>query len=139
MRLAPTVLGVLAVLLTCGPGAAATAAAAGNCLATAQSQQALTACAGAQAAQAAQADRQLNAAYRDLLRYVDGDERARLVAAEKAWLAFRDQDCAFFGDGGGSIAPMNQPLCRASLSRARAKQLNGWPPNAPRSALAAKP
>jgi uncharacterized protein YecT (DUF1311 family) len=103
-----------------------------GCEQAAHTQGELTACA---AGQAAAADRRLNAAYRDVLRYVDGEEKAKLIAAERAWVGFRDADCAFFGSGGGSIAPMNEAFCRADLSLARAKELEGWPPNAPRSAL----
>ena len=81
-------------------------------------------------------DRRLNKAYREVLRYVDGDEKAKLLAAERAWMAFRDADCTFWGASGGTIAPMNEASCRARLSEDRAKELDGWPPNAPRDALA---
>ncbi|WP_166145145.1 lysozyme inhibitor LprI family protein [Methylosinus sp. RM1] len=82
------------------------------------------------------ADEKLNKSYRAVACHLDPPEKAKLRAAQRAWIAFRDSDCAFWGGGGGSIAPMNELLCRAQLSEARAKELDGWPPNAPRDALA---
>jgi uncharacterized protein YecT (DUF1311 family) len=121
---------VIVATLAAGAGSAAPAK---TCMDTASAQAELTACA---VGMAAKADARLNAAYQDILRYVDGDQRTALVKAQRAWIAYRDADCAFVGFGGGSIAPMNEALCRAGLSDDRAKELNLWPPNAPRSALA---
>src|SRR5690242_19036366 len=81
------------------------------------------------------ADRRLNKAYADVLRYLNAQDRAQLVAAQQAWLRFRDYDCAFWGGGGGTIAPTNQQYCLAERSTERAKELEGWPPNSPRDAL----
>ena len=91
--------------------------------------------AGCAAKGQAKADARLNTAYRDLLRYLDPDQRKQLVAAQRTWLAFRDADCAFFGGGGGSLAAANRLSCEAALTNSRAEELEGWPPNAPRSAL----
>ena len=103
-----------------------------SCLQTAQTQSDMNACAG-DGAKAA--DQRLNAAYRDLLRYVDEGGKAKLVAAQRAWLAFRDADCAFWGAGDGSIAAMNAASCLADRSNQRAEELKAWPPNASRDAL----
>lgn len=103
-----------------------------DCLQTAMSQSALNACA---ARKSAVADLRLNKAYRDVLRYLGPDETQQLVRAERAWIVFRDADCAFFSGGGGSMAPMNEGLCRAGLAEARAAELESWPPNATRDAL----
>jgi uncharacterized protein YecT (DUF1311 family) len=104
---------------------------AASCLDKATTQGELDACAGMQASEA---DKLLNHAYQSVMKYFcQGDaERDQLVASERAWLAFRNADCAFWGAGGGSIAPMNQAFCVAELSRQRAKELDGWPPNSPR-------
>ncbi len=131
------VFAVLALLLVpVGPAAAAHPAsgakAALPCEQAAATTDQITGCA---AKGQAEADARLNAAYRDLLRYLDPDERKQLVAAQRSWLAFRDADCAFFGGGGGSLAPANRLSCEAGLTNARAVELEGWPPNAPRSAL----
>jgi uncharacterized protein YecT (DUF1311 family) len=105
-----------------------------SCLQKAETQYELDACAGSMAKAA---DARLNKSYRELMCYLNmddyKDERAQLVAAQRAWLAFRDADCAWQGSGGGSISPMNQALCLAGLSDARAKELDSWPFNADRS------
>jgi uncharacterized protein YecT (DUF1311 family) len=121
------------LLATPATGSARPAAAPLACEQTAQTQSELTACA-AEGAKAA--DQKLNKAYRDLLRYVDGADTAKLVTAQRAWIAFRDADCAFWGAGDGSIAPMNLANCLAELSNKRAEELDTWPPNASRDALA---
>lgn len=126
----------LAVLMAMAVACIGSNAMAADCMDTAMTQGDMTACAGAKAADA---DKQLNAAYKDILRYVQGAERAKLVAAQRAWLKFRDADCAFWGDGGGSIGPMNRAHCLARLSLARTEELKSWPPNADRSAIAPNP
>ena len=104
-----------------------------SCEQSAQTQSQISACA---AERAKAADQRLNKAYQDLLRYLDDAETAKLRTAQRAWIAFRDADCAFWGAGEGAIAPMNQANCRADLSDLRTAELEGWPPNAPRDALA---
>ena len=80
------------------------------------------------------ADQRLNRSYEAVMCHLEPDDREKLKSAERAWIAFRDSDCAFFA-GDGSIASMNFLLCKASLSEARAKELDSWPPNAPRDAI----
>ena len=48
-----------------------------------------------------------------------------LLAAQRAWLTFRDQHCllASFESRGGSMQPMLESGCKAELTRARTKQL----------------
>ena len=43
------------------------------------------------------ADRQLNAAYTKLRARLGPESRARLQAAEEAWIRFRDKECEFIG------------------------------------------
>ena len=61
------------------------------------------------------ADRALNEAYREILRRLGDETHAKqlVVAAQKAWIAFRDAECAFpvSSSGGGSIYPMEYSLC----------------------------
>lgn len=132
MRVVIFVVGVVWAATSLPSYAASTKLSPQRCEQTAVTTGELIACAGSRAAEA---DAHLNKAYRDILRYVDGDERTKLVAAERAWLAFRDADCTFFGAGDGSISPVNEAFCRAGLAETRAKELESWPPNAPRSAL----
>ena len=104
----------------------------GGCWATAHTQAQITSCA---AAEATAADKRLNGAYRDLLRTLDLAESRGLAATQRTWLAFRDADCAWWGRGDFSLAATNKLGCLADLSNARAKELESWPPNAPRSAV----
>jgi uncharacterized protein YecT (DUF1311 family) len=48
-----------------------------------------------------------------------------LLAAQRAWLTFRDQQCllASFYARGGSMQPMLESGCKAELTKARTKQL----------------
>ena len=50
---------------------------------------------------------------------------ATLLAAQRAWLTYRDQHCLgeSFTARGGSMAPMLVSGCKASLTEARTKQL----------------
>jgi uncharacterized protein YecT (DUF1311 family) len=102
-----------------------------DCYDRAMTQPEINACA---AADAADADRRLNRSYQALLCYLDDEEKERLKAVQRAWLAFRDVDCAYWASGGGSIAPMNRLQCIAMLSNQRAMELDGLPPNTPRDA-----
>jgi uncharacterized protein YecT (DUF1311 family) len=104
------------------------------CLDKAMTQPEITACL---ANDARAADKRLNSAYADLLRYLDPGQQEQLRAAQSAWLAFRDADCGFWGAGDFSLAATNSLSCVADLSNERAHELEGWPPNAPRSALQA--
>lgn len=71
------------------------------------------------------ADRQLNAVYTKLRAKLGPESRARLQAAEEAWIRFRDQECAFIGapTTGGSIHGMIVAQCQARLTLARVKDL----------------
>ena len=85
-----------------------------------QTQRDLDSCAGNEWVAA---DKALNATYAAILGRLKGHDpaRARLVAAERAWVAFRDAECAFAasGDEGGSIAPMIVAQCRTGLTQKR--------------------
>jgi uncharacterized protein YecT (DUF1311 family) len=123
-------------VLTAAPAAvgrsAKKQAVAPDCMDRATSQLDMTLCAKQMAENA---DRRLNRSYQAALCYMGPDEQRQLIAAEKAWIAYRDADCALWGSGGGSIAPMNELLCREDLSNKRAEELDSWPPNAERGAL----
>jgi uncharacterized protein YecT (DUF1311 family) len=124
---------VLSMVLAIVPFATLSAAATNNslpnsavekCEAEAQTQSEINDCA---AKDARAADERLNRAYRNMMGNVDAEDKAKLVAAQRAWIAFRDADCAFWSSGGGSIAPWSYSSCIADHSRARAKELDGWP------------
>jgi uncharacterized protein YecT (DUF1311 family) len=84
----------------------------------------------------AEADQQLNAQYkltRDAMKDWDseadgldlGSAANALLASQRAWLAFRDAQCAFHGyqARGGTMEPMLIYGCQAELTRQRTQQL----------------
>jgi len=71
------------------------------------------------------ADAEMNRAYARLRAAVDAEERAALLAAQRAWLRFRDAHCAYEAAGvrGGSMEPMVRSGCLAETTRERTRQL----------------
>ena len=106
--------------------ASGTAAHAADC-ANAATQMAMNACAG-EDFQAA--DARLNEVYRDVAGRLRGEDaqRARLAAAETAWIKFRDTECDFATGlfEGGSILPTLVSQCQAKLTTERTKQLQAY-------------
>ena len=76
------------------------------------------------------ADDELNSVYGDVVRRLKADEVAKklLVATQKAWLRFRDAECAFISSAssGGSIYPMIVANCRASITQERVNGLKRY-------------
>ena len=70
------------------------------------------------------ADAELNKLYQQLMKDAGAGERAKLRAAQLAWLKFRDAHCEYeaFGNTGGSIYPMVYGFCLAEVTKERAKQ-----------------
>ena len=91
------------------------------------SQSAMNQCAGAAYEKT---DAELNAAYREIMARLASDQQARqrLTAAQRAWIAFRDAECAFATEGsaGGSIYPYLLTTCRDGLTGARLAQLRAY-------------
>lgn len=57
-------------------------------------------------------DRALNAAYRDLTSDMNPRQKANLVKAQRAWIAFRDADCqARYDPDWGTISTINANMC----------------------------
>lgn len=89
------------------------------------SQAELNQCAGAnhEAADAA-----LNRLYRKLMAEQTGAaSRQRLIEAERAWIAYRDKECAYQvgpQQEGGSIWPMEMSNCLEELTAARIRELS---------------
>ncbi len=107
---------VFLVMAYSGPGEAA------DC--QGQSQRDLDLCA-ANAYRAA--DKALNDTYTTITLRLKGNAagRAKLVSAERAWVAYRDAECDFAASGvaGGSISPMIIADCRADATKQRQAQL----------------
>jgi uncharacterized protein YecT (DUF1311 family) len=70
------------------------------------------------------ADAELNRVYRLLAQDAGPAARAKLRAAQLAWIRFRDAHCDYeaFGNKGGSIYPMVYSFCLAEVTLERAKQ-----------------
>ena len=68
-------------------------------------------------------DTALNGLYREIMQRLgkDSAEARQLVAAQRAWIAFRDAECSFAASGvaGGSIYPMTVVNCRDMLTSKR--------------------
>ena len=71
------------------------------------------------------ADAKLNAAYKDLVNRNDQASNKLLQTAQRAWIAFRDAECAYStaDTGGGSIHPMEVSRCLTKLTNERIEQL----------------
>jgi uncharacterized protein YecT (DUF1311 family) len=87
----------------------------------AMTQHAMNQCA---AAEFRKADAELNKVYQRLMREAGAAEKAKLRAAQLAWIKFRDSHCDYesFGNKGGSIYPMVYSFCLAKLTRGRTEQ-----------------
>ena len=72
------------------------------------------------------ADARLNKTYRALLAAATTLGRAKLLAAQRAWLIYRDSECAYETEGtmDGSIHPMMVAGCLESVTRAQTARLN---------------
>ncbi|OHV89992.1 lysozyme inhibitor LprI family protein [Mesorhizobium sp. ORS 3428] len=90
------------------------------------SQSMMTICAGVDF-QAA--DAKLNAAYKDIVGRNGEKANKLLQTAQRAWIAFRDAECAYAtaGSEGGSIHPMEVSQCLTELTNERTKQLTSGP------------
>jgi len=71
------------------------------------------------------ADARLNAAYKKLVGGNDQASNKLLQTAQRAWIAFRDAECAYStaDSEGGSIHPMEVSECLTKLTDERIKQL----------------
>src|SRR5262245_3185360 len=73
------------------------------------------------------ADKALNATYQEITKQMsqDAEGKKRLVAAQKAWIGFRDAECAFQTGNSidGSIYPMLVGICKTTLTKKRTLDL----------------
>ncbi len=80
---------------------------------------------GMHPALASDADQALNANYKALMGQLDAGNQARLRDAQRAWLGFRDKECAFKAQGQANTAKATavQAACLEELTGLRAEQL----------------
>lgn len=76
----------------------------------------------------AEADDDLNAVYNDLMTRLTGPQQRQLRDAERAWIRFRDANCAWHRAmfGGGSGGGIGELECLYTTTRARADELSQW-------------
>ncbi|MBA8838074.1 lysozyme inhibitor LprI family protein [Ochrobactrum sp. RH2CCR150] len=103
------------------------ATAASNKCANAQDQATMTQCAGEDFSAA---DKKLNASFKEIQKRLadDADGKKLFVKAQRAWIAFRDAECAFTtaDASGGSIYPMLVASCKTDLTKQRNEQFQKY-------------
>jgi uncharacterized protein YecT (DUF1311 family) len=71
-----------------------------------------------------EADKHLNAAYQKALKGIEPEGVPALRAAERAWLEYRKQRCAYVSAGEGTIRQVLAADCMAVMTKARADELD---------------
>jgi uncharacterized protein YecT (DUF1311 family) len=75
-------------------------------------------------------DEKLNRSYQKLLASLKPDRKAQLVDAQRAWLKYRELNCAFYDDGsGGTAADLAANDCIMTMTAKRAAELEYLMPN----------
>lgn len=74
------------------------------------------------------ADKKLNRVYQQLLPTLESFRKQKLIAAQLAWIKFRDTTCEFERSGyqGGSIAPTIYFGCLENTTKLRTQQLQEY-------------
>jgi uncharacterized protein YecT (DUF1311 family) len=75
-------------------------------------------------------DEKLNQSYQKLLASLKAARKAQLVDAQRAWLKYRELNCAFYDDGsGGTAAGLAANDCIMTMTAKRAAELEFLMPN----------
>jgi uncharacterized protein YecT (DUF1311 family) len=71
-------------------------------------------------------DALLNQAYKQKMAQLSPEQQTKFKAAQRSWIAFRDNDCAFMSSGvdGGSVQPMIYSGCLQQKTEQRTKEIN---------------
>jgi uncharacterized protein YecT (DUF1311 family) len=80
----------------------------------------------------ARADKALNAAYQQIIKKLPADQpddypKRALIAAQRAWIKYRDEECALVGETSGGVRMWKSAYdvsCRADMTENRTKELN---------------
>lgn len=74
------------------------------------------------------ADRKLNQIYQRMLPKVPAARKQKLIAAQQAWIRFRDTSCEFERSEfeGGTIAPLIHGNCMTTVTEQRTKDLERY-------------
>lgn len=72
-------------------------------------------------------DARLNKAYKALVADLNPERKKQLLEAQRAWLKFRDTNCAFYYDPeGGTIARVLAVDCLMTMTASRATELENF-------------
>ncbi len=116
---------LLAISMACALGTAASASA--NDCENAMDQMTMNECADLAFKKT---DSQLNAVYQTIERRLKSGAQPQklLIAAERAWIAFRDAECTFTASAvaGGSMQPMVYSGCLDQMTKKRIDDLKGF-------------
>lgn len=75
-------------------------------------------------------DAALNAAYRELVKDMTPDQKAGVQKAQRAWIAFRDADCASrYSPDWGSISTIDANMCVLRRTVERTMELEDFSPD----------
>jgi len=74
-------------------------------------------------------DARLNAAYKKVMAGLNARQKAKLQAAQRAWIAFRDAECASYQDEDwGTISRVISAGCVLHMTVQRTMDLEHYPP-----------
>lgn len=76
----------------------------------------------------ARADKALNTTWKRVYGATEGQTKADLLAAQRAWIAFKETACAFYanGDWGREGEVLGYPACVARIIEARTTDLEAY-------------
>lgn len=68
-------------------------------------------------------DKRLNGSYKELMNRIEAGQQAPLKAAQRAWIKYRDANCAFYGSASGSLSQIEAAECLRAMVKERACEL----------------
>lgn len=69
-------------------------------------------------------DAKLNAEYKVLMKSLSTERKTQLRNAQRAWITYRDENCAFYYDpDGGTMARLEANMCMLRMTAERANEL----------------
>ncbi len=74
-------------------------------------------------AQHAHWDKELTIAYQEAMKNAGPQQRILLRDAERAWIMYRDANCAYYAGGEGTIARIDAAECMRAMTEKRALEL----------------
>jgi uncharacterized protein YecT (DUF1311 family) len=68
-------------------------------------------------------DKELTIAYQKAMKEAPPAQKEKLREAERAWIKYRDANCAYYDAGEGTIARINAAACLRDMTKRRAEEL----------------